>query len=152
MNLDCDVFPVLSLFSEVDLFHNWMSIIKDSTILGEPSPFRKCFHYNFNFPWPLSSRDAVLIATGIPIPQNKSAMLVIRSMNDSYLGVDVPTLDSKTVRIDIQIGGMNIMMKGPNKTQLSLIMQSDPHIRFIPQKLINFCCKHTLYYFMDSIK
>jgi hypothetical protein len=45
MLLDSHIFPVLALFSEVDLYHTWISQIKSYRLLAEPSPFRKLVHY-----------------------------------------------------------------------------------------------------------
>jgi hypothetical protein len=35
---------------------------------------------------------------------------------------------------------------------MSLITESDPKISLVPQWLLNYCTKHTMYYFMDNVK
>jgi hypothetical protein len=58
MLLYTDIFPVLALFSEIDLFPTWMNVISTATLVKEYSPFRKLLHYDFDLPWPLAHRDA----------------------------------------------------------------------------------------------
>jgi hypothetical protein len=104
-------------------------------------------------PWPLTDREAVVSVVCIPVPYNRSLLLVIRSVEGSrYLGYSVPGPGEGEVRIDINICCLNIVYNGPGDTHLSLIVRSDPKIAMMPKFLINFATKHVMYYLMDTIR
>jgi hypothetical protein len=114
--LHTPLFPVLALFSEVDLFKNWITQINSFNLVGEPTRFMKLLQYTLDLPWPIKNRDIALICHGVAIAQNKSALIVLRDMNETFLGVDVPPVEPGNVRINLSMGCINIMYRGPNET------------------------------------
>jgi hypothetical protein len=147
------MYPLFALFSEVDLFPEWISVIKSADILCNPTPYRRLLRLRFDMPWPVTNREAVVSVIGIPVPYNKSALLVIRSADGSrYLNFSIPDPLEGDERIDISICCVNIVYDGPEDTHLSLIVRSDPKIAMMPQFLINFATKHVMYYLMDTIR
>ncbi|MEE4248126.1 MAG: hypothetical protein V2I33_22260 [Kangiellaceae bacterium] len=112
--MNSSLFPVLALFSEVDLFHNWITQLNRFTLVGEPTRFMKLLHYTLDLPWPLSNRDISLACHGVAVPENKSALIVLRDMPESYLSYTSPPVDPNNVRISIPVGGLNVMFRGPN--------------------------------------
>lgn len=127
--------------------------MQSADIISCPTPFRRLLRFRFDMPWPLTNREAVVSVVGIPVPYNRSALLVIRSVEGSrYLNFKIPDTSEGEVRIDINICCVNIVYKGPEDTHLSLIVRSDPKIAMLPQFLINFATKHVMYYMMDTIR
>jgi hypothetical protein len=90
MILDVPIFPVLALFSEVDLYPDWISQIGNFQSLGETTPFRKLVYYTTNLPAPLTSRDVAMNAIGMAIPANKSALIIMRTFDEPFLGIENP--------------------------------------------------------------
>ena len=81
MLLDQEIFPVLALFSEVDLLSSWIDVVNTAEHISKPSNFRNLVYYRFDVPWPASDRDMVVCANGIPIPENDSVLIVLQGLN-----------------------------------------------------------------------
>ncbi len=153
MLVDCAIFPILSLFSEIDLVPSWVELLKDARVISEPSTFTKLLWYKMNLPWPCNDRDMICRAVGIPIPDNNSVLVTLKSLEaGNYLGTDVPEPADGEVRMICKRGCINLMYLGPEKTQVSFIVHTDPQMNFIPQPLVNFGVKHGIYYFMKNIR
>mmetsp|Transcript_19528 Transcript_19528/g.35709 ORF Transcript_19528/g.35709 Transcript_19528/m.35709 type:complete len:282 (-) Transcript_19528:1212-2057(-) len=153
MQMHQPLFPLIALFSEVDLLSQWVSVVKSADVICMPTPYRRLLRFRFDMPWPVTDREAVVSVVGIPVPYNRSALLVIRSVDGSnYLSFPIPDTSEGDVRIDINICCVNIVYNGPEETHLSLIVRSDPKIAMLPKFLINFATKHVMYYLMDTIR
>jgi hypothetical protein len=86
------------------------------------------------------------------IPVNKSAMIILRGFDEPFLGHENPPENPSHVRVEVELGCVNIMYKSENQTQVSLIFNNDPKLALIPKSLVNFVTKKILYYFMKSIE
>ena len=151
MLLHHPVFPVLALFSECQLLHEWVPILENARVLGTPSKFRRVIQYFMKLPWPVENRDMMVSAIGIPIPQNKSVLIVLKSIETpSYLEVEVPP--PSNVRIDLKLGCLNVTYVSANETQISMITRCDPKLALVPAAIINYATKHGVFYFMEAIK
>jgi hypothetical protein len=152
MIADSPMLPILALFSEVHLLKEWVPILKDATCLSQPTKFRRIIQYKYNLPWPANDMDMVVTAVGIPIMDNNSALIVLRSLDSfsEFLGVDIPKPEGP--RLTLTIGCLNLTYLGPEKTQVSLIAKSNPHMPIIPIQLINYATKHGVYYFMEAVR
>ncbi|CAG9321087.1 unnamed protein product [Blepharisma stoltei] len=152
MLLHTPITPLLALFSECDLLKNWVPILKDAKCLGRPSIFRRIIHYFFDLPWPVTNRDMVVSAVGIPIPENSSTLMILRSIDEysSFLDINIPT--SEGVRITMNYACLNITYISPNESQISLIARCDPHMSLIPTFLVNYVTKHGILYFLQSVR
>ena len=108
-----------------------------------------------NLPWPCKNRDILLAATGVPIPQNHSVLLIMRDLTGfkSYLGVPLPTaLPPDYIRMTFDCCCSNIMQKSENETQISIIFQGDPHIAFIPEPIMSFSTSKVMLAFISSVR
>lgn len=108
--------------------------------------------YELDIPWPCSNRDLIVTALGLPFEEASSALIILKSVEGSYFGVDVPTTPKDQVRVDLHIGCINIGFRGPSETHLTFIVRSDPHLALIPSWLMNFGIKHFIHYFMFRIR
>ena len=146
------MLPVLALFSEAQLLKEWVPILKDAECLSQPTKFRRVIQYKFKLPWPANDMDMVVSAVGIPIPENNSVLIVLRSLDtvSEFLGVNIPSPEGP--RLTLTIGCLNLTYLGPEQTQLSLIAKSNPHMPIIPIQLINYATKHGVYYFMEAVR
>lgn len=152
MLIDCPILNILVIFSEVQLLKTWVKILTDASCLGTPSKFRRIIQYKFDLPWPANNMDMVVSAVGIPIPENNSVLIVLRSLDtvSSLLDIQIPRPEG--IRLTLTIGCLNLTYLGPNRTQVSLIAKSNPHLPIIPVQLINYATKFGIYHFMESVK
>jgi len=105
-------------------------------------------------PWPLRNRDLLLSCTGIPMPQNRSILLIIQDLakQDSYLGCALPPPDPHIVRITMHHCCINLMQLSDSQTQLSFICRSDPKISLLPDAVRNWGSKQAIFTFMQAIR
>ena len=151
MLLNHPVFPVLALFSECQLLHEWVPILQDAKVLGTPSKFRRVIQYFMKLPWPVDNRDMVVSAVGIPIPQNKCVLIVLKSIErPSYMDIEVPPPEH--VRVELNVACLNVTYVSANETQISMIAGCDPKLALVPDVVINYATKHGVFYFMEAIK
>lgn len=153
MLLDQPIFPILSVCNEIDLLPEWIQVVKSVELLKSVTNFRKVLWYKFNIPWPASNRDLVVNAYGIPIPDNKSIMLILRGVNtDSFLGTPIPPPDKGDVRVTMKTGVLNFMKLSDTQTQMSFLSHSDPHVTLVPESLMNWCTQTGIFYFIKSME
>lgn len=152
MLVNSPMLNILALFSEVHLLKTWVKILDDATCLATPSKFRRIIQYKFNLPWPANNMDCVVSAVGIPIPDNNSVLIVLRSLDSVSHFLDLPIPRAEGIRLTLTIGCLNLTYLGPNQTQVSLIAKSNPHMPIIPSQLINYATKFGIYYFMEGVK
>ena len=146
------MLPILAIFSEVQLLKDWVPILKDAVCLSQPTKFRRIIQYKFKLPWPANDMDMVVSAVGIPIPENNSILIILRSLDavSDILDVSIPRPEGS--RLTLTIGCLNLTYLGPEQTQVSLIAKSNPHMPIIPIQLINYATKHGVYYFMEAVR
>ena len=150
--IETPVFPVMAVFNEIDLLPEWIQVVKSVSIVSSLSHFRRLLWYKFDIPWPASNRDMVVNAYGIILPENNSIMILLRGVESGkFLGVDIPPPDGADVRISMKTGVLNIMKRSPTQTQISFIVDSDPHVAMVPESLLNYCTQTGIFYFMKSM-
>ena len=153
MIVESSIFPILSLFSEIDLISSWVQVIERSNLLSQPTSFTRVVWHKMNIPWPCSDRDLAVSAMGIPIPENRSVLISLKSIKTpTYLNTPIPPPEGNDVRIDISLGCINLMILEPERTQISLVIHSNPNLALIPQSLINFGTKQGIFFFMNMLR
>ena len=152
MLVNAPMLNILAIFSEVHLLKTWVKILKDATCLATPSKFRRIIQYKYDLPWPANNMDMVVSAVGIPIPENNSVLIVLRSLDAVSQFLDIPIPQPEGIRLTLTIGCLNLTHLGPDQTQVSLIAKSNPHMPIIPVQLINYATKFGIYQFMESVK
>jgi hypothetical protein len=151
MRMNHTIFPVLSLFSECQLLHEWVPILENATVLATPSKFRRIIQYFLKLPWPIENRDAVVSAVGIPIPDNNSVLILLKSIeNPSYLGTEIP--QTQSVRMNISEACLHVHAASETETQISLVARCDVKLALIPIALVNYAVKHGVFFFMRSVR
>lgn len=153
------IFPLLAVFSEIDLLPTWCSldrikVMKTATAVAHPSVFRWVNWYGMNLPWPVSNRDLMLACVGIPMPQNNSVLIIMHDLRGKteYMGIPLPEPIKGDVRMRMEFCCVNIMHKGYHETQISLILRSDPCISLLPQNVLNYCTRQAMFIFMQTIR
>lgn len=148
------IFPLLAVFSEIDLLPTWIKVIKHATAVAHPSTFRWVNWYQMNLPWPVSNRDTLLACVGIPMPQNNSVLIIMHDLGGQkqYMGVELPEPVSGDVRMKMEFCCVNVMRKDEAETQISVILRADPKIRLLPHSVLNYCTKQAMFFFMQEMR
>ena len=146
--------PLINLFAilgEVQLFKNWVPMTKQSDIISEISHLRKLAYFKNNLPWPFHQREIFLQASGIIIKEENAAVLVMSSVDsDTWLGYPIARTKGN-VTIDVNKAFVYARMLDENRCVMKMIVNADPHIDYIPQRLINWCLKHVIGVFLKYI-
>jgi hypothetical protein len=147
-------FSLLAVFSEVDLLPTWIDVIAGAEEVARPSTFRRINHFTMKLPWPLSNRDMVVACAGIPMPQNKSVLLLIRDVGDlpSFMGHTIPPPTQGNVRMKIHHCCVNVMQVAEAQTQVSFMFRADPKIALLPSEVRKWGSKQAIFAFMRSMR
>ena len=147
-------FSLLAVFSEIDLLHTWIDVIAGAVEVARPSMFRHLNHFTMKLPWPLSNRDMMLSCTGIPMPQNKSVILLIQDIGEvsTYMGEHIPPPLPGIVRIRLHHCCVNVMQTEDGQTQVSFIVRADPKIALLPAAVRNWGSKQAIFAFMQAMR
>ena len=58
--VNAPIMNLLAVISEIELFKEWLPVIKQSQMLHSVSHFRKLAYFRYKLPWPLKSREIFL--------------------------------------------------------------------------------------------
>ena len=75
-----NMFYPLALFSEIDLFKDWIPDIIKSDIKQNLSNYRKTIHAQRHFPFPLTNRELFLCASTSFVNEKKGTLIMLRSL------------------------------------------------------------------------
>lgn len=151
-DIDTGLFPILVLLAEPDMLTKWLPMLSDVKVIGEPTKFRRIINYKFNLPWPVSDREATVLGRGMPLIKSRALVLMLKTLDRSYLGIDIPAASEGSVKVDIFLSCIYIQYTQENKCALSLIIRSDPKISLIPQWLINYGTKQVAHIFVQNLR
>eukprot|EP00361_Fabrea_salina_P007136 CAMPEP_0202440484 /NCGR_PEP_ID=MMETSP1345-20130828/36722_1 /ASSEMBLY_ACC=CAM_ASM_000843 /TAXON_ID=342563 /ORGANISM="Fabrea Fabrea salina" /LENGTH=232 /DNA_ID=CAMNT_0049055085 /DNA_START=764 /DNA_END=1460 /DNA_ORIENTATION=+ len=146
------VFETLAVLYETDLLGNWVSSIRGSEVLLQPSRFRKLLRYHFSFPWPVSDRECILEFCGIPIHDEAAVIILMKNAKgEKYLGTELPSRREMTQLI-VPMGCLYLQILSPQRTKVVFCVNASANITFIPNWLCNFASKHIMYYMMQALR
>jgi len=142
-NIDVPVFNVLCLIYEPDGHPLWIPFCGKATEIKKIHRSCKAIYQKYNFPLPLSDREAFLFGHGIDrFDRNGSVLIISKSYNDDKilqkkLGLEVPE-KSKCVRMDLEFMTSEIIPIGKDKIRFKAVVKMNPHVKLIPLSFINF--------------
>ena len=143
---------MLAVLAEVQLFKDWIPMMKESEPLGEVSHLRKLAYLKNNLPWPFTDREIFIQACGIVLKEERACILTLSSAEgDSWFGTPIHR-DPKCVTFDMHKAFIYTKAISPNECVLKMIVNADPHLDYIPQKLINFGMKNVIGVFLRYIQ
>lgn len=121
--------PVLAVLRDIDAFPLWIYNCSEARLLdGEGS--RILYYHRINFPWPLSDRDAVSLATYEQDPESG----VVYSMNNAVEG-EVPSQNGVVRLREMEIRWV-VTPVGGNESSVDYYLRTDPG-GSLPSWLIN---------------
>ena len=159
--------PFLSVLNETELYETWLPSwnvprfkVTKCKKLSQRGRCSQVLIVTFSIPWPMASREVVLLADGIDdIDKNGDIAIRLRSLNTGDEDNLVPPSEDKsTVRVDID-GGF-LICKCPNdhpallqdqkkkgsssnddKILITFAASMDPKMKLLPQSFLNFLVK-----------
>ena len=78
--IEAPLINLAALLSEVQLFKNWIPMIKQSDLVGEVSHLRKLAYFRANLPWPFEQRECFIQACGVILKEENAAVLSMSSV------------------------------------------------------------------------
>ncbi|TNV77941.1 hypothetical protein FGO68_gene8534 [Halteria grandinella] len=148
---ECPLLNIFAVMGEAQLFKNWVPMMKQSEIVADVSHLRKLAYFRVALPWPFEQRECYLQACGQILKEENAAVLSMCTVDeDSWLGVALKR-NPKYVRVDVHRSFIYAQMLDPTHCTLKMVINGDPHITFIPQKLINFTLKNVIGVFIRQI-
>ena len=124
---------------------------KQTDIVGEVSHLRKLAYFRLALPWPFSNREIFLQAAGVVIQEENAAVLTMSSVEGgTWLGHKLKR-NTNYVNADIHKAFIYAKMLENNQCQLKMIINADPHIEYIPQRLINWGLKNVIWVYIRYI-
>jgi len=139
--INSSVLNVLAVLYEVDLYSNWWPLSKDVRELKKFSKFKKIIYLVVDLPWPLWNRDCCLMSYGVDNLEDNHIFAMFRSCTpEEEKLVQVPKTEH-TVRSEWQVGGILITPISENQTKVSILVNTDPKVNFIPSSVLNLFTK-----------
>lgn len=130
---------------QVDLYKFWLPQLALSKELGRPSRYEKLIRLLFYAPWPLDKRENILEGYGVNFLEEEDALMIILQSLDDGLHKDfIPDKEPGVVRGDIHIGGFYMKVVSPEESDLTLVMNVDPKLGFVPEYILNACIRQVL--------
>ena len=142
---DMKIFNLLTLFYETDLYPLWFPHCKRTNLVHKYHKAKKMVFSRIGMPGLMADRENVMIGMGVNrLDVNGCLYVLSRSIHyeQEYQGVGVPKLDKGKVPLDIKYFGFEIKPTSSNGVSLRSVMNFNPHIKYVPQWLINFANKH----------
>ena len=121
-------------------------------MLGQVSNFRKCAEFEYKMPWPMYPRSMFIGACGIQLADEDACILTMSSIpGSSWLGKDIKR-DPNHVCIDVHKAAFYVKSIGENRQMLKIISNADPHLDYIPKRLINFGLRSVCGVFLNRLE
>ncbi len=150
------IFKPLSLFSEVDLYANWIPRLKYLNIEKSYSRFRKTVHCEVDFPWPFNSREGVLHGYGTALPEEKAVMVILRTLPPElrkHLDCVLPVQkEEKSVGLTVYCGCFYFKYIDENTCFYRSIFNTNPHMSLVPDMVLNFAMKKVVFSMLKRIQ
>lgn len=121
---------------------------KKSEIVASVSHLRKLAYFRMGLLWPMSDREMFLQACGIALKKEKACILTLSSFKgDDWFGTKLQR-NPKYVENDIHKAFIYAKAIDQNRCVIRKIVNADPHLDLIPQKLINWGIKNVIGIFL----
>jgi len=119
------LFETLVVLYETDLLSTWVSSIKSTQVLLQPTLFRKVLRQHFSFPWPISDRECILEFFGVPDYHKGSVMILMKSCQGAYME---DSFSQRLTPLRVPLGCIYVEFLGPQSTRVVICVHANPDI------------------------
>jgi hypothetical protein len=154
--LDVPLATLLGLFYEPDGYKLWSPFVSESSEIKKLFRAGTATRLKWNLPPPVSAREGYLIGVGFDrLEENGSLLLISRTIHDDKqiqerYSIDIPN-GSKTVRMDINYVGVELVPLTQEKTQMRIVAMFDPKIKFLPARFVSWIVRKGAHYLLEKI-
>lgn len=165
--MDVDIFSILAVVNETDLFSNWVPHLKVSQRLAQPGRCRQLAHFEVGLPWPVANRETVIYAYGSDVFE-EHGFIAIRTrtqhsidgitfapgyeLGKELLNTGLPPKKPSNVEVIIHMTGMIVQPIEEKKTRLVVIAHSDPQLAIVPYWLVNCVTRQFAYKIFERME
>jgi hypothetical protein len=139
--IDVNLIDLVSIIYEVGKYPKWFPFCRLSEVLNQPGKAKKVVYMISAIPV-ISDRDFLIYGFGINKLKEEGTILILCRSIEENSGVFVDEFkkkkNSKCVRGIIKIFGFEIKIINNQRVRVRGLLNSNPNIGFIPQKLINY--------------
>ncbi|KAF4736279.1 hypothetical protein FOZ63_010765, partial [Perkinsus olseni] len=165
--IDCPLFDLMALLSEVDFYKDWIPSykflgIRESKKVAAPKATQMLLHIVAALPWPFDNRDLVISVDGIdcigPYEDPRQIVILLKSESGSSYEPYVPASEmpgpagGSTACDVLGDSGATLTPLGDGKTFLQVVMHIDPHICFVPDWLIDIAARSFCYLMLTQVR
>lgn len=177
--MDCNIFHVLSVVNEIDLYTKWVPQMKRSERCAQIGRARQVGHFEISLPWPVANRESTVYGFGADLLDEKGFIAVhvesITSMEDvacskgyelesdsnpeggSEAGqtrtrVGLPAMRKGNVEAIVHLGGMVLEPVSEDRTVFRIVVNCDPQLALVPYWLINFITRHFAHWIFHKLR
>jgi hypothetical protein len=154
--LEVPLATLLGLFYEPDGYKMWSPFVQESHEIKKLFRAGTATKLKWNLPPPVFAREGYLIGVGFDrLQENGSLLLISRTIHDDKqiqqrYNLDIPT-GSKTVRMDINYVGVELVPLTPEKTQMRIVAMFDPKIKILPARFVSWIVRKGAHYLLEKI-
>ncbi len=134
--IEAPIEKVFWVISDNTTRKDWVDRLVVSEVIENPGPFEKVMYQEFSLPWPLSNREFIYRASAKKVVKKESYRI---SMNDLSSHPNAPKI--RGVKAEMVYGFYLLTRLGPNQTEVSVEILSDPH-GLLPAWLVNVIQKN----------
>lgn len=159
-SMKVDLFNLLALIYEIDLYPQWFPFCKRSTMLGKFGKAKKMGSIEFFMPFPLSNRYSNIYGFGVNrfntngsiLVIAKSAELVVDENGNSYFA-DQVTLPERNglVKLKLYYYAHEIIPLSPTEIKMRSVFLIDPQMDNIPDKIVNWGAKQFTHFMYGKL-
>lgn len=129
VEINASIATIIEFMKDINKMPNWYHNTIFAKLLPSKNPKHTLVYSVTNLPWPVSDRDAVMLAT-YKIKRNKTVIIRLNSRADAYL------LQADNIRVPSAHGYWRITPRTANKTHIEFGLSAQPG-GYIPSWLAN---------------
>ena len=149
--IEAPLMRVAACLYEVELFHHWFPMLKQSRELATLSRFHKVAAVEINVPFPfVANRETVCDAYGVNLLEQSKVIIVLKTIDEHPL-VDIPPPASGIVRCDIHVGGFLIEPLARGRSRFRMMSNVDPKVSYLPKSMLNWFTQKLIHYIVVFI-
>mmetsp|Transcript_23746 Transcript_23746/g.33209 ORF Transcript_23746/g.33209 Transcript_23746/m.33209 type:complete len:367 (-) Transcript_23746:136-1236(-) len=134
---------IIPLLLETDLYHRWFPMMTQSEEMHSPSRFHKIVKSTLKMPYPLHARECIIDGHGWDVMEYNRIVVSSKSIS-SFPGVRVEPCPKDRVRVDIKLGGFELIPVGDGRTFVTIMFNLNPKVPYLPSRVMNFFLEHVV--------
>mmetsp|Transcript_43060 Transcript_43060/g.69885 ORF Transcript_43060/g.69885 Transcript_43060/m.69885 type:complete len:349 (-) Transcript_43060:595-1641(-) len=144
VELDVPLLTLMVLVYEINLYNTVFPFLKFCNEIAHPHRCTKLAHWCAKAPWPLSNRDCIVLGFAADGLDEDGGVIVCSRSVSSFEGTEIPPPQSRTVRMEMHLGGFLFRPINEARTHVIAVSNMDPKFTFIPASLMNFITGHVI--------